>query len=326
MKNLKQSKMNKFSKQLVLGLSCIGILSAASCDNDHNETREAPILEKVGFPSATVSNAGLDSDGSTITFAAGDKIKLYIVEGDATGTKAATYYTDDDRQTGITFKQDNTSTDDEDETTVLTFKADDGSIAIEKGFYLASATGDGKAYTLKQFDIIENGKTQAKYVLKGDYPFKVKTGAQNSIAPVVVDLIAPSVTGRPSPRGTEVTVAPSFKDITGTNHHFDLTLEKSDGNLFNSTNDSDFVIALTVKDGTKEIYKIDNLFTDIGETESTPKKFEIFTLNLPRELSHYSNDGDNLTIIGTATKGDVSHDFNIKSGTIKSGNVVLKVQ
>jgi len=97
-----------------------------------------------------------------------------------------------------------------------------------------------------------------------------------------------------------------------------LKLKKSDNSYFNSTNDKSVVVNLNVKDGNKNVYHIANLFKTVSEADS-----EIFTITLPREKEYYSDD---IAIEATAKNDRNPHNFEVESGTIKSGGVVLKVK
>jgi len=117
---LKNRTMNK----LIMGLSCLGVLSAVSCDSEHTGKIITPTLEKVNFAATTVSGGGLQ-------FQEGDKVKLNIVDKDG---KEANYYTDNDRKdggTGTAFTDDGAT---------LTLK-DDGS--VKGGFYLIGSSDHG---------------------------------------------------------------------------------------------------------------------------------------------------------------------------------------
>ena len=178
MNYLKPTKINKWSKQLLLSLSCLGALLISSCNNDDTKTEAEPILQKVGFSAAT-------ADGSHFSIEANDEVTLYI---DDEGS-AAKYYTDSDRKRRKTFPDNGQK---------FTFKTDDdGSIVIDGGFYLASAAGDGQAYTLKRLDIDKGGDGRIEYILNEDYPFKVITGKTNAITPTVVDKIEGEVKKKP---------------------------------------------------------------------------------------------------------------------------------
>ena len=135
--------LNKINK-LIIGLSCLSVLSVISCDNEHTETiKSTPVLEKVSF-SAKNPNG---EDGSTpVTFAAGDKIKVYIVEGKETSKIAAKYYTTKDKTDGTAFEEDGTE---------FTFANDNVNIVISGGFYLESEANSGKRYTIKRFVLIK---------------------------------------------------------------------------------------------------------------------------------------------------------------------------
>jgi len=55
MNNFKKSKM----KKLIMGLSCLGVLSVVNCDNEHTETRKAPAFGSVSFSAEASAGSGL---------------------------------------------------------------------------------------------------------------------------------------------------------------------------------------------------------------------------------------------------------------------------
>ncbi len=287
--------MNK----LIIGLSCLGVFLMTSCDNEHSDKIALP-LEKVNF-SAHGSNGDL-------TLAKDDKVTLYINHGGS----AAKYYTDSDRSgKGKTFPATGQE---------FTLGCNG---SIEGGFYLTADTG--KPYTLKKFDINKKADPKINYVLKEDLSFKVKTGQTNTIKVVVVDKKEASVAGAGNAKGTKV----GFSITKGKmdQYQFNVVIYKPNGTtLYNSTSDKASIIILNVKNGSESLFKTkqEGLFAQIGETASSPKNAEVFTITLPRELAHYGDDGNSLKIEGSVTtSGETPKKLNVKSGSIKSGNVAL---
>jgi len=154
---LKQSKINKFSYQLVLGLSCMGILSVVSCDNDKTKTEVTPILQKVSF-SASNTNGG-----EGITLSDYSKVKLLITTDEA-GKAPAHYY---EGKTEKTFDANGTE---------LTIEGDAVSIHLESG------TAEGKTYYVRQFDLDAEGKTS--YRLADVVSFKLKDTDDSKSVPL----------------------------------------------------------------------------------------------------------------------------------------------
>jgi len=306
---LKNRKMKKFSYRLVLGLFFLGVLSTVSCDIESTTDRInlAPFLGRVSFSASasgqTRRNVMVDSKGK-LTFNEGDQIKLYIE--DSSGNPAK-YYTYTDQYQGIAFPLGGKT---------FTFKEDKGKVFIDRGFYLEGTDDPGKSYTITKFDITKKNETKVSYVLKNDTGFKVIKDIENIVAVTVVENgKGISVEGEPkhglSTVGLDVSVSQEAQ------HQFELTLQKSNGESFNSTKDSDCNISLTVKDPDKDYEEsIDDLFNMVKSGS------QVFTITLGFEKDYYS---DNLTIEGTVTKNGLKHDFTIISGSLKSKSVALKV-
>ncbi len=303
------SKKNNVMNKLIMGLSCLGVLSTVSCDNDRKEQKIAPPLEKVTFSAKAISSLVSNEDGdSEFKIEEGDEVTLYIVAGDEESTTAATYYTDQDKIVGTKFYRDDG----------VKFKfvkdKDDKSgdiFTLEGGFYLETGDGDGKEYTITKFDITKDGTT---YDLKQYQSFKMVMDSPTNVNVEIRPKIEQSVTGEPSspPKVESLKFSIHKSKSIAKNNTFKATFKKTDGTLFNSTKDKEAVIHLTVKNG-DEVYEIPNLFEEAGDKEGT-KAYEIFTITLSMEIS---KDFD---VVAEVTSSEGTQSFT-PSGSVEEGYV-----
>ncbi len=280
------SKKNNVMNKLIMGLSCLGVLSTVSCDNDKKEQKIAPHLEKVTFSAKAMSNLVSNQDGSPdgdeapdFKIEAGDKVTLYIVEGDEKSTTAASYYKEGEI-IGTEFPEDGKEFE-------FVKDKDDKSgdlFTLKDGFYLEAEGGDGKEYTITKFDITKkNGTT---YDLKQYQSFNMLIGSPTKVDIEIKPKIEPSATGDTALESLKFSIHKS-KSIAK-NNTFRATFKKMDGTLFNSKKDKGTVIHLTVKNGDYVIYDIPNLFEATGDKDGT-KAYKIFTITVPREISYYKD-------------------------------------
>ena len=302
------SKKNNVMNKLIMGLSCLGVLSTVSCDNDRKEQKIAPPLEKVTFSAKAISSLVSNEDGdSEFKIEEGDEVTLYIVAGDEESTTAATYYTDQDKIVGTKFYRDDG----------VKFKfvkdKDDKSgdiFTLEGGFYLEAGDGDGKEYTITKFDITKDGTT---YDLKQYQSFNMTIGSPTNVNVEIRPKIEQSVTGEPSSPPALEKLGFSITTSTVENNTFKAKFTKADGTLFNSTKDKEAVIHLTVKNGDKEVYEIKNLFS---ESNTIDKNCEIFTITLSMEISSYKD----FDVVAEVTSSEGTQSFT-PSGSVEEGYV-----
>lgn len=294
----KMKKINKFSKQLILGLSCLGALSVVSCDNnEQTEKITTPTLEKVNF-SATVGS------GVDIKFSAGDVVTLKMLDS----SNPAKYYTTPEIPYSGTGGTEITDL-------KLTLDANGKVTAIggntsKKDFYLESSSSPGKEYKITKFDITEKGKNKASYVLKEEQTVYLVTESTTGFTESIAVLKNEgSVGGDHTPKdGT----AGSFKikDESATEDNtFKVQFRNTSPTILNSIKNgySDastkvpeyYSINFKVYEEGKEnnpIYSVKDLFE---KDEVKAKNFNIFKITLPKKLSEYTN----LKISGSYTHG-----------------------
>lgn len=275
---LKHRAINKFT----MGLYCLGILSAVSCDNEKTKTEVMPTLQKVNFAAST------DPGKKSITLSDYSTVKLFITTDDI-GSKPAHYYV------GINEK---------------TFEKGGTKFTIEKdalSIYLKSASGEDKKYYVQQFDMDAKGK--ASYRLAKVISFNLKDKEESKSVNLALVENKTKVEGETTTATKEKSTTKKPKKATETSDKpvsFALSKEKVDtGKQFffyvqfqklvsgktpeyYKGADKDISnISFKLKDENGTIYyKTSDFFGQISKSGKAADKFKI---TLPAEASIYKN-------------------------------------
>jgi len=295
---------NRKMKKLIMGLSCLGVLSMVNCDNEQNNEK-TPFLQKVNL-SARQTDKGVKA----IIQTGKAHLKLTITTDEEGNNYAKHYKTTQDK-----------SPTDLEELDFLIQK--DGSI---DEFFL-KASESGITYWVQKFDIYDKDGT-LQYSLSKKVDFKLKTKDSDNNVTIEV------VPNKPEEAGSSTSLkAPSFSTQTVKGYSFKVGFLNASQLWFTKSND--YKIVFKVKHGdnaTKAKAVADDNADYISEDifKNAKDGDNLMEITLPKSLDYYKNQVFAVDAsVKKVASGSIKHTFDIVSGKadtkIREGELLLKI-